>query len=194
MKKIMTLALTIVVLAGMGGAAFAPEQITDDGWLFVDYSALMIEAAVAGDHEAGEAAEAARSSKIDALEMDYQKIRYEDLYFLAKIAQAEAGNVIVNGDEVCKGIMEVVLNRVDSPLFPDDVKAVLYARGQYYIGSGHEVYFEAVQPTQRVVLIAKDVLEGDRDMPDAIYHSNAPIGAIVESIAMDVFGKMYFCK
>ena len=198
MKKVMTILVTITLLFGIGGFAYAPEHIAEvDNMLeahSTDYMAAMITAATLGDYEAGQEAEQARNEKIDALGMDFVKIEFEALYLLAKIAQCEAGDVTVNGDEVCKGIMQVVMNRVDSPLFPDSVRDALWQRGQYYIGSGHEAYFERTQPTERVVLIARRVLEGDRDMLDAIYHANMPIGQIVKSTDMAAYGTMYFCK
>ena len=52
----------------------------------------MIDAAAAGDEEAGRAAEAARNEKIELLGLDEEEISYDDLALLAKVIHPEAGS------------------------------------------------------------------------------------------------------
>jgi len=203
MKKLIAIfitALSFTAYLAMCGNAYAPDHLANAGKMVIDpapdYMALMIETAVAGDHEAGEAAEVARSAKIDAMGLPMQKIAYEDLYYLAKIAQAEAGDVPGEaGDLVRMGIMCVVLNRVEADDFPGDtVREILEAPGQYYIGHPAYDYYERTQPTEATAMLALRVLEGERVLgPEAVYHSNMPIGSyVVDSVDMGVYGTMFF--
>lgn len=161
-----------------------------------DYLDLMVGAAVAGDVEAGLAAQEQRDEKIKAEGLGYSAIGFEDLYYLAKIAQAEAGDVPGEaGDTVCMGIMEVVMNRVASPEFSrETVKDIIMAPGQYYVGHPAYAYFEGVQPSERVLHIAVRVLEGERMLtPDVVFHSNGPMGGgSACSVDMGVYGMMHF--
>ena len=52
----------------------------------------------------------------------------EEKELLVRTVQAEAGNQDLNGRRL---VVSVVLNRVESPLFPDTVKGVLSQEGQF---------------------------------------------------------------
>lgn len=62
-------------------------------------------------------------------EVDCNEFTYEDAQLLMGIAQAEAGNQGADGMWL---VMSVVLNRVDSPEFPDTIREVIYADHQFY--------------------------------------------------------------
>lgn len=159
-----------------------------------DYAALMIDAAVEGDAEAGQAAEAARNAKIDALGLadEYPYIAWDDLFLLAKIMFAEAGSNWLT-DEHRLYVGNVLLNRVASSEFPDSIEECLYQPGQYY-GSG-SVYFENLRPTEREVKLALRLLEGERFMPlSVVFQSNEKQGSgIWLEIRDNLLGSTYFC-
>jgi N-acetylmuramoyl-L-alanine amidase len=62
-------------------------------------------------------------------EVDCIEFSYEDAQLLMGIAQAEAGNQGADGMWL---VMSVVINRVNSPEFPDSIKAVIYQESQFY--------------------------------------------------------------
>jgi len=203
MKKLITIILIAMLFTAymvVRGEAYEPDHLADVNKMVIDpspnYMSLMIEAATNGDHEAGEAAEVARGAKIDAMGLPMQKIAYADLYYLSKIATAEAGDVPgESGDRVRMGIMCVVLNRVAADDFPGDtVREILAQPGQYYVGHPAYDYYERTQPTEATAMLALRVLEGERSIgTEAVYHSNAPMfGGAVDSVDMGVYGTMFF--
>lgn len=56
----------------------------------------------------------------------------EDLQLLAKLVRAEAGNQPLEGKQA---VVDVVLNRVDSELFPNTVEEVIFQPGQFSVAS-----------------------------------------------------------
>ena len=60
----------------------------------------------------------------DIAETDY----WDELSMLAEVVEAEAGNQDLTGKRL---VVDVVLNRVDSPLFPDTITEVLMQEGQF---------------------------------------------------------------
>lgn len=53
---------------------------------------------------------------------------WDSLELLAAVVEAEAGNQDLTGKRL---VVDVVLNRVDSPLFPDNITDVLMQKGQF---------------------------------------------------------------
>lgn len=88
------------------------------------------EAEVAAERERWEQMEQAGSIPVtylteeDIKEMDY----WGELELLAAVVEAEAGNQDMTGKRL---VVDVVLNRVDSPLFPDTITEVLEQPGQF---------------------------------------------------------------
>lgn len=54
----------------------------------------------------------------------------ENIKILAQLVQAEAGNQDLTG---MRYVADVVLNRVDSEIFPDSIKEVIYQNGQFSV-------------------------------------------------------------
>ncbi len=186
MKKLLlvlpALALTIF-LTGQAKAAFEED---------VDYSSLMITAALAGDYEAGVAARNARSEKITALETGEIDFSFEDLYLLSKIIYAEAGSEWLSDEwKMCVG--EVVMNRVASSEFPDTVKEVLQQPGQYY--GANSRYFTNLKPSERTAQCALRLLKGERLLePSVVFQANFKQGGGTHTAVYDRYlGWTYFC-
>lgn len=51
-------------------------------------------------------------------------------YLLYSLVQAEAGNQDLDG---CRLVADVVLNRIDSDSFPNELEDVIYAPGQFSV-------------------------------------------------------------
>lgn len=195
-KYIKATALMVAFIAVLSNTAviFVNAAYEDN----VNYMALMMEAATSGDFTAGYDAEIKRNEKIDFLGLTVTKIGFDELYYSSKMAQAEAGNVPGDaGDQTCQRIIEVAVNRVASPEFPDTMYDVIYQSGAYYVGlSAWKLrYFENTQPSLRLVSIALRVLEGERVLtPDVVYHGNYPMyGGSACSVYMGKgWGTMHF--
>jgi len=63
-------------------------------------------------------------------EVDCNEFTYEDAQLLMGIAQAEAGN---QGSDGMWLVMSVVLNRVNTPGFPDTIREVIYEKSKFYV-------------------------------------------------------------
>ena len=78
-----------------------------------------------------------------------------DLYELAKVVAHEARG---EGRDGQVAVVEVVLNRVKSPLFKQtDIHSVLFARGQF---SGIQNFDNWAEPSPEIVALVKGVLDG----------------------------------
>ena len=187
MRKLIVFVLAVLMLISAGTPALATD--TEE----TDYMCAMLAAAAAGDWETGQYAQFARDKKINEESLDFKKISYEDLYLLAKIIYAEAGSQWLPDEwKLCVG--EVVLNRVESPEFPNTVAEVVYQPGQYY-GAGSS-YFVNLNPDMRCVKLALRLLEGERvmDRPSVVFQANFRQGSgVYRSYCDEVLGWTYFC-
>lgn len=176
--------LLTTVLSIDARAAYEPE---------VDYSQIMIEAAAAGDYEAGRRAELSRNEKIDETGSDAAKIKFDELMLLSKIMYAEAGSNWLSDDwKMCVG--EVVLNRAASPEFPNSIAEVLSQPGQYY--GPNSRYFNNLRPTARCANLALRLLNGERVMndPSVVFQANFRQGSGTHTACYDRYlGWTYFC-
>lgn len=158
-----------------------------------DYMAVMMSAVVSGDTEKGVCAENARKNKITFNELTDKIITYEDLSYLSKIIYAEAGSYWLSDTwKMCVG--EVVLNRVNSPEFPDTIKDVIEQEGQYYGANSN--YFRNLNPSMRCVELARKLLNGERVMYDdtVVFQANFKQGGGACLALYDKYlGWTYFC-
>jgi hypothetical protein len=187
LKKIVSLlmALTLVtaLLAGAASAAYENN---------VDYMGIMIEAAKTGDYTKGNAAEAARNEKIDSLGLNVQKIKFQDLYLLAKVIYIEAGSSRIP-DDWKLAVGEVLLNRVASPEFPNTVYEVVYQKGQY--ASAGTSAWAGMMPDEHCINLAIRLLEGERHLESSVvFQANFRQGSGVYKAYYDsLYGWTYFC-
>ena len=88
------------------------------------------EAEVAAERERWEQMEQVESIPVTELtDQDIEEMVYwDELELLAQVVEAEAGNQDMTGKRL---VVDVVLNRVDSPLFPDTITEVLEQLGQF---------------------------------------------------------------
>lgn len=186
MKKLFTILPAVILAFALSSAAYAAYDPC------VDYSSLMIAAATTGDYEAGYAAQQARNEKIADLELGLPEINFDELMLISKIIYAEAGSVWLDDDwKMCVG--EVVFNRVASPEFPNTIKEVLEQPGQYY--GANSRYFNSLIPTERCVLAAMRLFNGERLMePSVVFQANFKQGGGTHTACYDKYlGWTYFC-
>ena len=204
MKPIKILAAIVIVLAivvfclvsfmQLASAAYTeplPEQA--ELLLQTDYADLMITCCLSGDTETGREAAERRNEKIDLLGLTYVKVDFDELWLLSKIITAEAGSDWLS-DEWKMAVGEVLLNRVESPEFPDSVAEVIYQPLQYYDQSNH--YFQQLLPFERCVDIAWRLLNGERVLndPSVVFQANFTQGSGTALVMRDRrLGTTYFC-
>ena len=153
-----------------------------------DWLALLVEAAVSGDREAGlEAAEGWNAGEGRA------KLDYDELFLLSKLITWEAGSDWLP-DTLRLSVGEVALNRVASPEFPDTLEEVVYQDGQF---TGVDTYdFQtALLPSRPCAEAALRLLLGERMLrPTVVFEGHKPQGP-VHSVFIDMhYGRIYFCE
>ena len=88
------------------------------------------------------------------------------LYWLSRIIHQESGNQILDG-KIAVG--NVVMNRVNSPLFPDNIYDVLTQKNQFSPASTLSKW----TPNSESELAAKLVLDGAQVVPNALFFAQA---------------------
>ena len=95
----------------------------------------------------------------------------EDLYWLSRVIYAESGNQPLSG---MIGVGNVVLNRVNSPSFPDSVYDVIFQQGQFSVVDCGSIYS---QPSEMAIIAAKLCLEGSNTVGDSLFFLNPEISS-----------------
>lgn len=120
------------------------------------------------------------------VELVEDTISEEDIDLLARLLFAEAGSNWI-ADETIYYVGSVVLNRVDSDLFPDTLYDVIYQDGQYSCTWSGAIYNE---PTDRCYRIAEDLLRNGSILPeDVLFQAEFTQGSGV----YDYQDNLYFC-
>ena len=155
------------------------------------YLEEMLSAAAEGDVKSGRDAEDGRNAAIDAVASGEQKISFDELYLLSRVIYSEAGSAWLDEEfRLCVG--EVVLNRMQSPEFPDSMHDVVYQKGQY---SGvNSAKFANLKPGEDCVNTAVKLLQGERRMvPAVVFQSDYVQGEIFSMYCDRSLGNTYFC-
>ena len=116
-----------------------------------------------------------------------QKYEYsqDNVWYLSHVIAAEAG-ADWTSDEAVFYVGSVVLNRVESSVFPNSIKEVVLQPGQY----ATVPYLSRYEPSERVMEITYDLLNGGSVLPEnVLYQANFRQGSGV----YDVQNSMYFC-
>ena len=90
----------------------------------------------------------------------------DTLYWLSRIIYAESGNQSLDG-KIAVG--NVVMNRVSSPLFPDNIYDVLTQKNQFSPAS----ILSKKTPNSDSILAAKLVMDGAQVVPNALFFARA---------------------
>jgi hypothetical protein len=111
----------------------------------------------------------------------------EDIWYLSRVIQAESGYC---QREMMEGVGSVVLNRVESDLFPNTVREVIEQPGQYSTLS----WLSSQAPTDEVMEVTVDLLENGSKYPeDVLYQANFVQGSGVYKTLSTSYSTMYFC-
>ena len=170
------------------------EPIDSKYWVDwgIDYMTVMQEMCLSGNIEAGEEAEHKRNVKIDTLGLPEAKVSFMDLFLLSKIITLEAGSDWLPF-EWKLAVGEVLLNRVNSPEFPNTLAECIYAPGQYASIGGNA--FENALPNYDSVIAAKRLLNGERVLNNGsvVFQANIALGDVFLMLHDDLLGNTYFC-
>ncbi len=181
MKKWVLLAS--ILLSWLALSSGAPEPQEEPDWL-----SLLVDAAVAGDREAGLAAAEGWNADEERPPLDY-----DDLVLLAKLITWEAGSGWLT-DEMRMGVGEVALNRVASPEFPNTLEEVVYQYGQY-VGVDTPAFREHFSPTRPCVEVALRLLLGERILQPQVVFAGHAVQGKVHAVFRDLhYGSFYFCE
>ena len=173
--------LPVILLVWLFGATGAWAEQPEPDWL-----ALLLDAAVAGDREAGLTAAAGWNADESRVQLDY-----DELFLLSKLITWEAGSSWLT-EELRLGVGEVALNRVASPEFPDTLEGVVYQRGQYTIVN--TAHFASLVPRWECVDCALRLLQGERHMVAAVvYQADYLQGELFTMFSDRQLGATYFC-
>ena len=116
-----------------------------------------------------------------------QKYQYtpDNVWYLSHVIAAEAGADWTT-DEAVFYVGSVVLNRVESSVFPNSIKEVVLQPGQY----ATVPYLSRYEPSERVMEITYDLLNGGSVLPEnVVYQANFRQGSGVHCVE----NGMYFC-
>jgi N-acetylmuramoyl-L-alanine amidase len=116
-----------------------------------------------------------------------QKYSGDDLWYLSRVIQSEAGYCT---QEMQEAVGSVVLNRVASDKFPNTIAEVIQQPGQYSTLG----WLESNPPTSGALEVAIDLLENGSKLPgDVLYQANFPQGTGTYETISTCYSTMYFC-
>lgn len=120
-------------------------------------------------------------------ETEMQAYTEEDLWYMSHTVQAEAGYC---EREMQEGVASVIMNRVNSDLFPNSVMECILQPGQYSTAS----YLSTQEPTEQVIDVCIDILENGSKFPEnVLYQANFPQGSGTYKTLSTSYSTMFFC-
>jgi N-acetylmuramoyl-L-alanine amidase len=118
-----------------------------------------------------------KPEQVDRKEITFEKSNFEefnlsedDIDLLARIVRAEAQTEPFEGKVA---VADVVINRVESPQFPDTIEDVIYAPGQFQPVSNGEIYKPADEESIEAVKTA--LTDQDEIAEDSLFFYNPDI-------------------
>ena len=154
-----------------------------------DYLQMMVDAAHSGSVEFGRGIERLRG--ISRGEDDY--ISFDELYLLSQYITKVFENPRYS-DELRMCAAEVVLNRMASPEYPDEMSAVIFQEGMYPEISEEEIN-ACRYPSKVSIKIALTLLQGKREMEDdVLVLTKKPQNEVYATFCDGLLGNLYLCK
>ena len=185
MKKIfsLTAALCLVFLLSTCAKFEEPES---------DYLGMMLQAAQRGDVQAGREAE--ELYRLQAAEKGEDvRLSFDELYLLSRAIHYKYGHYRYSDElRMCAG--EVILNRMASPEYPDNMEAVILQAVQTP-GTDPESFQQCSCPSQACVAVACRLLAGERMLePEVVLETHSPGKNVYAMFCDDLLGNTYFLK
>ncbi len=189
MKKLIALFILVVILVVAGSRTAKGNNSDVD--INANYALLMAESMANGNYNQARYYETLRNQKKALLGIQ-DNITFDNLLLLAKIVHAEAGSDWLT-EEHRQLVASVVINRVNSPEFPNTIHNVIYQRGQY--APAGTKYFNNLKPSRKCVFSALKVLASGSVAPsNVVFQANFKQGSgVYKSIYDRRLGTTYFC-
>ncbi|WP_099191426.1 stalk domain-containing protein [Tepidibacter mesophilus] len=111
----------------------------------------------------------------------------EEMRLLAKIIQVESGNTRLEGR---LGVANVVLNRVKSDRFPNNIKDVVYQPGQF--PPAHKKSFKTLKASNLSNIAAKKALEGVNNVETCLFFNSRPFKSKKKSLYKIINGEYFY--
>ena len=126
--------------------------------------------------------------EVQIMEAEKARKQYET-ELLWRLVESEAGNQSLLGKRL---VVDVVLNRVDDPRFPDSIKEVIYQPGQFAVVDNGAIY--TVAPSAETIQAVKleDKKQEERTEPEILYFNCGGYPAYGEKY--ERVGGHYFSK
>lgn len=154
-----------------------------------DYLQMMVNAAHTGSVDYGRGMEKLRG--LSPGEEGY--ISFDELYLLSRYISKAFANPRYS-DQLRRWAGEVVLNRMASPDYPDNMTKVIFQSGMYP-GVSEEEISECRYPTKASIKTALLLLQGERVMDeDVLVLTEEPEGEIYATFCDELLGNLYLCK
>ena len=156
-----------------------------------DYATLMAESIAGGDFYSAKRYEFLRNQKKERLGIQ-DDLTFDNLLLLSKIVHVEAGSSWLT-EEHRQLVASVVINRVNSPEFPNTIYEVIHQKGQY--ATAGTSYFNNLIPSRTSVLSALRVLSGGSIAPpEVVFQSGFKQGGgTYKAVSDSQLGTTYFC-
>lgn len=154
-----------------------------------DYLQMMLDAAHTGSEELGQGMERLRG--IRPGEEGY--ISFDELYLLSRYITGAFSNPRYSDQlRLCAG--EIVLNRMASPDYPDEMASVIFQEGMYPEISEEELN-ECRCPARADIKTAQRLLLGERVLEaDVLLLTQHPEGEIYATFCDELLGNLYLCR
>lgn len=104
----------------------------------------------------------------------------DDLYWMSRIISAESNNQPLKGKI---GVGTVIMNRVESPKFPNTIKSVIFSGTQFSPVQNGSIY---KTPSAESVIAAKLVLEGAREAGPSLFFNRAGLNSWASRAKMHI--------
>ena len=181
-KQLTALLLLVLVFFLCTCAEREPEPMPD-------YLQMMLDAAHAGSVELGRGMERLRG--IRPGEEGY--ISFDELYLLSRYITKAFANPRYT-DQLRRCAAEVVLNRMASAEYPDEMSSVIFQTGMYPEISEEELN-ECKAPTKASIKTALRLLQGERELEkDVLVLTQSPEGEIYAAFCDELLGNLYLCR
>jgi hypothetical protein len=114
----------------------------------------------------------------------------EDLLWLSRIVQVETGGA---SPEMMLGVANVVLNRVESPLFPDNIHDVIFQVDVHtQFPPAHKSSFLSLIPDDLVIEMSRRALEGENNVQTCLYFNNSPFKSKADDLFKVIDGEYFY--
>ncbi len=126
----------------------------------------------------------------DYLYNKYGKYTEDDYYWLCKMVAVEARNLKYDGH---LAIANVILNRVNSPLFPNTVNEVIFQIDVYVqFPPAHKSWFMDFKVTETAKKACMDAIRGKNNVEDCLFFNMVPFRTKKDDFYKRIDGEYFY--